>query len=159
MAEQVRRLFDLPWEMLNTEIEHVDGTIRQLDQITMSVKNWAVITWTGSVGVALKEANLHRFVWITAIVPVVFWITDSSFRRIQRSFIYRLQDISRFLESPEFREAAEKGAPLSFPLLVMRVKNRKFKNTLLGVMLLRSVGLFYLGLAACSIFVWLGIRG
>ena len=95
--------------MLNTEIKHIDGTIRQLDQITMSVKNWAVITWTGSIGIALKEVGLHRFLWITAIIPVVFWITDSSFRRIQRSFICRLQDISRFLESPEFREGRKRG--------------------------------------------------
>ena len=151
-------VFDLQWEMLNAELKHIDGAIRQCDQTTMSLKNWAVVTWTGSIGLSLKEPSLHPFVWLTAVVPLVFWITDGSFRRIQRTFICRVQEISRFLNSTDFKVAAEKRCPFDFQLLVMRRKDPKFENTLLGAMLFRSVWLLYLGLAACSIAVWLGVR-
>ncbi len=91
-------------------------------------------------------------------VPLVFWIVDGSFRRIQRTFISRLQEISGYVNSPEFRLAAEKGAPLEFRLLLMRRKTKDFKNTLLGTMLFRSVSLLYLGLALCSLIAWLTVK-
>jgi len=150
-----KRLLDIQLEMLNAELNHIGGAIRQHDEITKSVKNWAVVTWTASIGLALKEPDLHRFLWITAIVPLVFWVVDGSFRRIQRSFIGRVREISNFVKSPAFRTAGEKGAPLEFPLLLMRRKAANFKDTLPGTMLFRSVSLLYVGLAACSVVVWL----
>jgi hypothetical protein len=62
--------------MLNAELNHIGGAIRQHDEITKSIKNWAVVTWTASIGLSLKETGLHPFIWMTAIVPLVFWIVD-----------------------------------------------------------------------------------
>ena len=87
-----------------------------------SVKNWAIVIWTASIGFALKNPNLHPFVWLTAVIPIVFWIVDGSFRRIQRSFISRVQQISQFVNSQEFKEAAANGAAMDFPLFLMRCK-------------------------------------
>ena len=153
-----KRLLDIQLEMLNAELNHIGGAIRQHDEITKSVKNWAVVTWTASIGLALKEQALHRFLWLTAIVPLVFWIVDGSFRRIQRTFIGRVREISDYVNSPVFRMAAEKGAPLEFPLLLMRRKTTNFKDTLPGTMLFRSVSLLYVGLAVCSVVVWLTVK-
>ena len=149
-----RRAFDVQLEMLKAELTHIDGAIRQHDEITKSVKNWAIVTWTASVGLALKDQNLHGFLWLTAVVPIVFWIVDGSFRRIQWSFISRVQQISEFVNSAKFKVAAENGEPMDFPLLLMRHKTREFKNTLLGTMLFRSVSFLYIGLAASSLLVW-----
>jgi hypothetical protein len=91
-------------------------------------------------------------------VPLVFWIVDGSFRRIQRTFIGRIREISEYVNSAAFRTAAEKGAPLEFPLLLMRRKTASFKDTLLGAMLFRSVSLFYVGLAVSSFLVWLTLK-
>ena len=156
MAEP-KRLVDIQLEFLNAELTHIDGAIRQHDEIAKSVKNWAVVTWTASIGFALKEHDLHRFLWMTAVVPLVFWIVDGSFRRIQRSFIARIREISEYVNSPGFRVAAEKGAPFDFPLLLMRRKSATFKDTLPGTMLFRSVSLLYVGLAVCSLVVWLTV--
>ena len=157
MAEP-KRLIDIQLEMLNTELTHIGGAIRQADDITKSVKNWAVVTWTASIGLALKEKDLHPFVWMTAIVPLVFWIVDGSFRRIQRTFIARVREISDYVNSPTFRIAAEKGGPLEFPLLRMRRRTGDFQDTLPGTMLFRSVSLLYVGLAVCSLAVWLTVK-
>jgi hypothetical protein len=155
---ETKRLVDIQLEMLNAELNHIGGAIRQHDEITKSVKNWTVVTWTASIGLSLKEQDLHRFVWMTAIVPLMFWVVDGSFRRIQRAFIVRVQEISDYVNSPTFRMAAEKGSPLDFPLLLMRRKARNFTNTLLGAMLFRSVSLLYVGLALCSLLIWLKVR-
>jgi hypothetical protein len=141
--------------MITAELVHINGAIRQHDDIAKSVKNWAVVTWAASVGLALKEAGLHAFLWLTAVVPLVFWIVDASFRRIQRSFISRVQQISDAVNSPAFKLAAEKGSPFDFPLLLMRCKTKEFNNTLLGTMLFRSVSILYIGLMLCSVAVWL----
>ena len=155
---QERHVFDIQVEILKAELTHIDGAIRQHDDITKNVKNWAIVTWTASIGLALKDQDLHPFVWLTAIVPMVFWIVDGSFRRIQRSFISRLQQISHFVNSPQFRVAAETGARMDFPFLVMRQKTREFNNTLLGTMLFRSVSLLYIGLIICSLIAWFMVR-
>lgn len=146
--------FDVQLELLKAELTHIDGAIRQHDEITKSVKNWAIVTWTASVGLALKDPNLHSFIWLTAVIPIVFWIVDGSFRRIQRSFISRIQQISQFVNSQEFKLAAENGLPIDFQLLLMRRKTREFKNTLPGTMLFRSVSFLYIGLGMCSLIVW-----
>ena len=155
---QERRAFDYQLEVLKAELTHIDGAIRQHDEITKSVKNWAILTWTGSLGLALKDQNLHSFVWLTAVIPMVFWIVDASFRRIQRSFIRRIEDIAKFVNSEKFRLSAETGTPNDFELLLMRHKSTKFKDTLLGAMLFRSVWFLYVGLAICSLIVWLMVR-
>jgi hypothetical protein len=149
------KTFDVQMELLKAELTHIDGAIRQNDEITKSVKNWTIVTWTASVGLALKDPTLHSFIWLTAVIPTVFWVVDASFRKIQRSFISRIQQISQFVNSQEFRLAAEKGFPIDFPLLLMRHKTREFKNTLPGAMLFRSVSFLYIGLGACSLIVWL----
>jgi hypothetical protein len=153
-----KRLIDIQLEMLNAELHHVNAAIRQHDEITKSIKNWAVLTWTASIGLSLKETQLHSFIWMTAIVPLVFWIVDGSFRRIQRSFIARVRAISDYVNSEQFQSAAEKGAKLDFTLLLMRHKTTNFKDTLVGAMLFRSVSLLYVGLALCNLAVWAMVR-
>ena len=109
-----RSAFDTQIEMLKAELTHINGAIRQHDEITKSVKNWAIVTWTASIGLALKEQSLHSFIWLTAVIPIVFWIVDGSFRRIQRSFISRILQISQFVNSQEFKIAAEDGSSIDF---------------------------------------------
>lgn len=152
--DQERRVFDVQLELLKEELTHIDGAIRQHDEITKSVKYWVIITWTASVGLALNNKNLQGFVWLTAIIPLVFWIMDGSFRRIQRSFINRVHEISKFVNSDDFKVAAKNGTPTEFKLLLMRHKSPNFNNTLLGTMLFLSVSPLYIGLAVCSLLVW-----
>ena len=155
---QERRPFDYQLELLKAELTHINGAVRQHDEITKSVKNWAILTWTGSLGLALKEQNLHSFVWLTAVIPIVFWIVDASYRRIQRSFIRRIRDIADFVNKEKFLTAVEAGTATDFELLVMRSKTKEFKDTLLGAMLFRSVWILYVGLAICSFVAWVMVN-
>jgi uncharacterized membrane protein len=155
---QEPRVFNVQLEMLKEELAHINGAIRQHDEIGKSVKNWAIVTWTASVGLALQDQDLHSYIWLTAVVPILFWIVDGTFRRIKRSFISRIREISQFVNSQEFKLAAENGTAMDFPLLLMRRKTQDFKNTLLGTMLFRSVSFLYVGLAICSLILWFIMR-
>jgi hypothetical protein len=112
-----RRTFNTQFELLKMELELVNSAIRQLDDITKSIKNWSIVTWTASIGLAVSQQQLHAFVWLTAIVPFLFWFADSSFRRIHRSFIVRLRDIAEYVNSEPLAASAEAAAPIKFPLL------------------------------------------
>ena len=45
------KIFDKALELINT-------AIRQIDDITKGIKNWAIVTWTASVGLALGSKHL-----------------------------------------------------------------------------------------------------
>ena len=148
-------LLETQLALLSKELELVDSAIRQLDDITKGVKNWAIVTWTGALGLTLATVQLHPFVWVTAMVPLLFWIVDSSYRRVQRSFILRSRTLSRHVNEQAFRDAVTNDTALPFELLLMREKGTNLKDRLLGVMLFRTVWLLYVGLAVISVMVWL----
>jgi len=149
-----RRLFDIQLDFLNNELKSIDGAIRQHDVVALSVKNWAVVTWTASLGFSLKEPELQQFVGYTAVIPILFWVVDGSFRRIQRSFIARVEEISTYLNSEQFARAVISGESIGIELGAMRRHTGKFKDSVIGTMCFRSVALLYLGLAVCSVAAW-----
>lgn len=147
-------LVDRQFQLLLKELELVDGAIRQLDDITKGIKNWAIVTWTAALGLTLATSALQPYVWITAVVPLLFWLVDASHRRVQRSFILRSRAISDYVNSSGFQKAAEEGAPLDFKLLRMREHSRHWTNRLLGVMVFRTISILYLGLILISLIAW-----
>jgi hypothetical protein len=147
-------LFCRQFQLLEKELELIDKTIRSHDDITKGIKNWAIVTWTASVGVGLSTNSLKPFLWLTAVIPVLFWLVDASYRRVQRTFIARQREISDFINSDTFRSAAENSTPFSFHLLKMRIVRPGWHNTMFGVMVFRTVGILYVGLAAFSILTW-----
>ncbi len=80
-----------------------------MDQITQTTKNWAIVTWTASVGVILGKPELRPFVAATAILPLVFWVIDATWRRLQRRSVYRSRKISEFINDGRLLTAFEDG--------------------------------------------------
>ena len=165
-TESNSKTFDAQFELLKMELDHVNKAIAQQDEITKSIKNWSIVTWTASVGLAVSQPRLHHFLWLTAVIPFLFWFVDASFRRIQRSFIVRVKDIADHVNSESFRNSAATGAPIDFPLLQMRSRkkyemsdwNNWRKTHLIGVMSFRSVSFLYLGLIIVSVVMWFILR-
>lgn len=146
-------VFDLQFNLLKKELDLIDTAIRQIDDTTKGVKNWTIVTWTAAMGAGLSIPALSGFLWLTTIVPVLFWVVDGSYRRVQRSFIVRNRQIRNFVNSDEFIKAAREGQQFEFELLVLRANEQGRANTLIGVMLFRTVGVLYVGLAVTSLIV------
>lgn len=147
-------LFFRQFDILKKELDLIDAAIRQIDDITKSIKNWAIVAWSASVGVSLSSNELKAYVWLTAFLPVLFWILDASYRRVQRTFIGRNRKIRDFINSGEFKNAANLNEPFDFPLLEMRFKSNSWKDKLFGIMVFRTVWVLYVGLSLLSVIVW-----
>lgn len=149
-------------EMLKVEIDTVNASIRQMDEITKSVKEWTVGLWTAAIGGALATQNLNRYVGLTAAIPLLFWLVDTWHRRIQRKFIWRSIEISEFLNSELLHESFAQQKLVGFTLLdpKARVTKREGYEEFISwrrIMFFRSRSILYLGLAGLSIIVWLTI--
>ena len=54
-----QNVFDYQFRLLEKELDLIGSTIRQIDEITKSIKNWTIVTWTASVGLAIPKYNLR----------------------------------------------------------------------------------------------------
>lgn len=145
-------VFEKQFELLKLEIQLIDTAIRSQDDITKSIKNWAIVTWTASVGFAVANPSLARFVWATAFVPLAFWIVDGFFRRIQRTFVVRVQEISAFVNGPSFAASVVSGGALEFHVLQMRSMSGPLTSWF-DAMRFRTVAVLYLLMIAGSVLV------
>jgi hypothetical protein len=152
--------FEYQLEILKIELNQIDSAIRQMDDITKSIKDWAIVTWTFSVGVALNMEGTGTIIALTAIIPVLFWIVDARYRKIQRSFIYRLNLISDFLNNEKLlKQSFEKQRLIDFTLLDPRAKKTHGENYNSYICIFKtlgfgSVGNLYIGLIIISLLLY-----
>ncbi|MNY22855.1 hypothetical protein D3C86_1564950 [compost metagenome] len=94
---------------------------------------------------------------LTAITPLLFWLLDAWWRRIQREFIFRNNEISQFFNSANYLKSFEEKKIIGLVIYDLRsskTSNKKsYKNftSIKRALLFRSVGLFYFGLILISI--------
>lgn len=53
-------------EMLKKELDFIDSFIRKIDDIGNSIKNWAILAWTGAIAIILGKPELYRYVILSA---------------------------------------------------------------------------------------------
>ncbi len=153
------RTLEYQLEFLKLEFDSINDAISRIDETTQGTKNWAVIVWAGSLGISLGNLELRHYAGLTAMIPLLFWFIDGQWRRIQRSFIFRIQRISEFLNGPHLKESFVNQKLVG--LEVLDPRGRKHRNTkeykrftsIIRTLRFREVGPFYLGLFAISIIV------
>ncbi len=159
--------FEYKLELLKMELSNIENSIKKMDDLGNSTKNWSVIAWIGTLGFLLKDANLHNYVFLTILLPLVFLFSDAHWRRLQRRFTFRYNKISDYINGPEFTKAFKNekfGNDFYFLDSFSRrdSKTEKLKNyiSLRRVLTFPTVSLFYGGQFLLSIVVtlvlWLG---
>jgi hypothetical protein len=154
---------DLQLEFLKIELETVNSAIERIDGTTQATKNWAVGIWAGSMALLLDK-DLPQYVGFSAVLPIVFWVVDAWWRRIQRSFIFRSNKISEFLNSDQLRESFAQRKLVGFTLLDPRgwqyAKSSEYWDFIRvrRTIWFKSVSVFYLGLMGLSLVVWLVVK-
>lgn len=149
-------------EFLKLEIESINDAITQQDEITKNVKQWAIVAWCAAVGGALTSNELRPYVGATAAIPFLFWFVDTWHRRIQRKFIWRTIQISKFLNDGRLNDSIRSGSFVNFNLLDPR--SREDNSEEYGaftswkvVMFFRSVCILYLGMIFLSFILGLSV--
>ncbi|MDM4015981.1 hypothetical protein [Roseiconus lacunae] len=151
-------------EMLRDEFKAVNETIRAGDDITKSIKEWAITVWVASVGGSLVNVEFRQYIVLTAIVPLVFWMVDTWHRVIQRRFIWRGMRIMDFLNDGGLEKSFSEGRIVEFNVLDVgsrRETSPKFREFISWrrVMLFRTLSLLYFSLTFISITLWLLLLG
>jgi hypothetical protein len=84
-------------DILKDEIGIIERRHTSIDEITQTIKNWAIVIWSGSITVMISNPELKKFIILTAILPASFWIAETFWKQFQRRSGYRWQKISQFL--------------------------------------------------------------
>jgi hypothetical protein len=146
-------------EILKLEIETVNATIRQMDEITKNIKQWTIALWTAALGGALTTSDLRQYAAATAAIPLLFWLVDTWHRRIQRKFIWRNIQISKFLNDGRLAQSFAEDHIVGFVLFDPKSrlsKGKKDYETFVAwhqVMFFRSLSILYGGMFIISIIV------
>ena len=77
--------FEYQLDILKLEIETVNASIRQMDKMGESIKNWAILIWAAAIGATITQEKLNPYIALTAVIPLVFWLIDTWYRRIHAS--------------------------------------------------------------------------
>lgn len=151
--------FEYQLDILKVEIETVNASIRQMDQMGESIKNWAILIWAAATGATITEEKLHNYIALTAVIPLVFWLVDTWYRRIQRKFIWRSIEISKFLNDGRLAKSFDEQKLVGFVLFDPKSRLDKGADyesfvSWRRVMMFRSLSLLYISLAGMSVLAW-----
>ena len=128
MTEQAAAapLLQYQLEMLKLETQVANETIRQMDDISKNLKEWAITVWAAAVGGALVTPRLGTYVAVTAVVPLLFWLVDTQHHVIQRKFIWRVLRLCDFLNSEALDKSIAAGRIVG--LSVMDLASRRERS-------------------------------
>jgi hypothetical protein len=157
--------FEFQLDLIKRELDILNSCIDKIDTVTQGFKNWTILLWSGSVILAFgKDATEFQGKYLlTAIIPLLFWVLDAWWRRIQREFIFRNNKISDFFNSPDFTRSFEQKEIIGLRMYDLRGSKSGDKQhyekftSLKRAFLFKTVGVFYLGLIliSCSLFVYM----
>jgi hypothetical protein len=153
----VNPVLGLQLEFLKLEAETIDSSIRQMDEFSKNIKQWAITVWAGAVGGALATDSLAPYIGLTATIPLLFWFIDGSYRRIQQMFIWRTARIRDFLNNHEllqqsFLQGKIVGLTVFDPSGKTDWEDKKYLKFVdwRRPMLFKSISFLYLGLITIS---------
>lgn len=103
-------IFKIYYDLLFKELEIINSTIKNLDDIIFKTKNFAFLIWGGSlyfISEKLKvndvSSKSHLFI-MTALIPLLFWVMDYRWRKHILQCSKREKIISLFINSAEFKK-------------------------------------------------------
>jgi len=151
--------FEYQLDILKLEIETVNASIRQMDKMGESIKNWAILIWAAAIGATISQEKFNPYIALTAVIPLVFWLVDTWYRKIQRKFIWRSIEISKFLNDGRLERSFNEQKLVEFTLFDPKSRLNKGKEyerfvSWRRVMMFRSLSLLYISLAGMSIVAW-----
>jgi hypothetical protein len=140
-------------DILRQEIELIDRAIARIDHIQLSLKNWSVVIWGGSLYLVTKDLDLPGvIVMMTALIPVMFGILDLIWTRQLLIVGYRQEKIAEFING---NSDTEKQFYLLDPIAKRHVVEIKFRESTRYRRALGHKGIvfFYMSLAVVSLIL------
>ena len=129
----MKGLFDFRLEILKQEIDNLQSSIRNYNNILYLIKGWSITIFSGLIALAIQQNN-EKIILISIPTVLMFWLIETLARIVQRHFIARYHKIEWFLRSKSRLEDAwqkEDFHDLNFPDMIARysVKDIKVKTS------------------------------
>jgi len=143
-------------EFLKLEFNCINEIIARMDEMAQATKNWAIVTWAGSIAIVLGQPDLRKFVVFTSILPFLFWFIDAFLRHLQRRSTYRTKVISNFLNNNSLQQSFENQQLTDFivldPTAIHNRNEESYKEytSVWRALNFDEVKYFYLGLVGLS---------
>ena len=114
-ADSRANSFDYQLEILKIELHYIDRAVWQLIEFTQTTKNWAIVTWAGSIAIVLgQQPEFRKYVGVTAILPLLFWYLDAYWRYLQRRIDFRKLKIREFLNDERLPKSFQQKELVDF---------------------------------------------
>lgn len=155
----MKDIFDYRFGILEKELELIDRGIGRTGDISIKLKNWAIVTWTGAIALFLHRSDLYLLVVFSGIPPIAFMFVDAHWRQVQKRFSYRQNKISAYLNSEAFTKAVETRT-LDFQILDPFSREDVESEELLKyiaigrVIKFPTINVIYLCMSAMSFILW-----
>ena len=96
------------FEILKTELLLTQQEVDKYDQMSTTIKTWAVTLWVASSGWAL-QANRKEMLLLSAVIMAVFWFFDGVNKTFRMNYKKRRDEVSKILATVFHGEALDKN--------------------------------------------------
>jgi hypothetical protein len=150
---------DYQLEILKMEIEYIGGIFARIDEIGQTTKNWAIVVWAGVITLVLGAQDLRKYIFLTAILPLLFWFIEAWWKHLQRRSGYRMKKITEFLNDGRLEQSYAQGKLIDFKVLdpvgeqYKGIPEYQEYTSLKRMLRFFEIRWFYLGLTLISIIL------
>ncbi len=127
ILESQKQSFAFQVECLKMEIDILERSISRRETITQSIKNFAIVSWGAALTVMIGQGDLRKYVIITAILPVMFWLVDAWWFYLYRGDSFRFRKIKEFVNSPDLELSYRHQRLVNFT--VLDTSGKQYENT------------------------------
>jgi hypothetical protein len=100
MPKELKELTPFQQELLKQEIDLIDRTISRIDHIQLTLRNWTVVIWGGSLFLIAEHLGKSgQLILLTAIIPFLFGMLDLIWTIQMLKVNFREERISEFINS------------------------------------------------------------
>ena len=155
MVDHTPKLNEFQKEILKQEINLIDKTIARIDHIQLSMKNWAIVIWGGSLYLIVEHLDRSgRLILLTAIIPLLFGYMDLNWHRQLLKVRYREKRIADYINENSTEENFIVLDPIGRAYKDSTLKADYLKETsLIKAVGHKGEGVFYMVLILISILL------
>src|SRR5690242_9755990 len=94
-ADQVLGMDPAIIALLKEEYFHLQKTVEDFDQRTLTIKAWSVTISMGGIATGFLNPTVHILPLLSALASLSFWMTEALWKEFQQCYYPRLRALER----------------------------------------------------------------
>ncbi len=114
-------------DCLKIEISQIETVIGRLETYSQNSRNFSIALWIGGLTIMIGDSSLRPFLFLTSIIPILFWIIDARWIRFAKGPMIRAREIKNFINSSDLQATISAGRLHDF--IVYDVMGEQYRGT------------------------------